>query len=193
MPARAVFALCVINENLQRRNFAPQHWKSNKFKANSVIRHISIAIHVFVPFYLALFVRAPSRLLCIPERAKFDPSRHAPCSDAQPFNPKPSTGSGALSFLLSLRLPPAFERAATHFFATHSHPRIYLLHLRRWMLHRRDCNWRAARSKKNCSFTMAQFGCRRALRVIANGDLSPTSLAWGKIPTSLFDELVSML
>lgn len=68
MPARAVFALRVINENLQRRIFAPQHWKSNKFKANSsVIRHISIAIHVFVPFYLALFVRAPSRLLCIPE------------------------------------------------------------------------------------------------------------------------------
>lgn len=93
-------------------------WQSNKFKANWVIRHISIAIHVFVLFYLAPFVPAPSRLLCIPAQPKESEIWSAPCSDAaiQPraHTHQPSTGSGALSFLLSLRFPPAFESGATH-------------------------------------------------------------------------------
>jgi len=77
---------------------------------------------VFVLLYFAPFVRAPSRLLCIPaqprERAKFDPRLHAPCSDAaiQPRTHTHSHQQGLVlcHFYYHYDSRPAFESAVQH-------------------------------------------------------------------------------
>lgn len=67
---------------------------------------------------------------------------------------------------------PGLRLSATHFFATHSHPRIYLLHLRRCGCIACDCNWRAQREREIAAVApqWAQFGCS-ALRVIAQMEI----------------------